>query len=164
VTAEPASLARLFRERRTSLVATLAAMSGDAEAAADAVDEAFVRAAQRWERVSAMASPTGWILIVARNHLRRSKTRSRRRAEAETQSTPTSWVEPDDPRHELWVAVSRLAPREREAVALRYLADLTEPEVARVMGVAVGTVGATLTAARRHLATQLEPREVRADD
>ena len=49
----------------------------------------------------------------------------------------------------------RVAETERTAVALRYLADLTEPQTAQVMGVAVGTVSATLSSARRRLATQL---------
>ena len=56
---------------------------------------------------------------------------------------------------ELWDAVAALPERERTAVALRYLGDLTEAQVAQTMGVAPGTVAATLHAARTHLAASL---------
>jgi predicted RNA polymerase sigma factor len=41
-------------------VAPLAAVFADPEIASDAADEAIVRAFERWERVSVMASPEGW--------------------------------------------------------------------------------------------------------
>ena len=44
------------------------------------------------------------------------------------------------------------------AIALRYVCDLPQEEIAAVMNVAVGTVSATLTAARRRLATELLPQ------
>lgn len=53
----------------------------------------------------------------------------------------------------LWQAVQQLPPRQREAVALRYVADFSEAEVAERMGVAVGTVAATLHAAWARLAS-----------
>lgn len=61
---------------------------------------------------------------------------------------------PDD---ELWSAVRSLPERQRLAIALRYVADLTEAEVAEAMGVRPGTVAATLSKARTQLATQLQP-------
>jgi RNA polymerase sigma factor (sigma-70 family) len=156
-------LSILFRQRRTALIATLAAISGDRDAAADAVDEAFVRAFERRARVEAMDSSAGWVLTVALNVLRRSKRRSGRRRLAEQGAAGTDWIAPSDPRHEVWAAVAALPRREREAVALRYLADLTEPQIAEVMGVAVGTVGATLTSARRRLAATLETADQEID-
>ena len=47
--------------------------------------------------------------------------------------------------------------RARTAVALRYLGDLTEAEVARAMGIAPGTAAATLSKARTQLAGLLGP-------
>jgi RNA polymerase sigma factor (sigma-70 family) len=155
-------LSELFRDRRTPLIATVTAITGDADAAADAVDEAFVRAFERAERVQAMDAPASWILTVALNVVRRSKVRSRRRHLAEASAAPADWIAPADPRHELWIAVQALPPRERVAVALRYLADLTEPQIAEVMGIAVGTVGASLTSARRRLAERLHHPEEEA--
>ena len=64
---------------------------------------------------------------------------------------------------DLWDAVRALPVRQRTAVALRYVCDLPQDEIASIMHVAVGTVSATLTAARRRLAAELEPVEVRVD-
>lgn len=65
---------------------------------------------------------------------------------------------------ELWAAVRALPGRQRRAVGLRYLADLTEPRIAEVMDIAPGTVAATLHAARKTLAERLgdpAPEETR---
>jgi RNA polymerase sigma-70 factor (ECF subfamily) len=148
----------VWRTRRTALVATVAAICGVRDAATDAVDEAFARAFARRESVEAMASPAGWLLTVALNVVRRGKARGRRRALAEAGSLAAQgrqWIDPADPRFDLWAAVGALPERERAAVALRYLGDLTEPQIGQVMGIAVGTVGASLTSARRKLAAQL---------
>jgi RNA polymerase sigma factor (sigma-70 family) len=54
-------------------------------------------------------------------------------------------------------AVQALPPQARQAVALRYVADLTDREVAEVMGLAAGTVARTLHDARAALAETLAP-------
>lgn len=48
-------------------------------------------------------------------------------------------------------------------MALRYVADLPEAEIAEIMGVARGTVAATLSSARKQLALQLAPVPERTD-
>ena len=50
-----------------------------------------------------------------------------------------------------------LTDRQRTAVALRYVLDLPEADVARIMGIARGTASATLATARRRLAAALAP-------
>jgi RNA polymerase sigma-70 factor (ECF subfamily) len=52
---------------------------------------------------------------------------------------------------EVWDAVRGLPPQQRTAIALRYLLDLSQAEIATAMGIAPGTVSATLHAARRRL-------------
>ena len=53
-------------------------------------------------------------------------------------------------------AITTLPARQREAVVLRYLADLPLADVAEAMGCAVGTVKATLHQALRSLRVELE--------
>jgi RNA polymerase sigma factor (sigma-70 family) len=49
----------------------------------------------------------------------------------------------------LWAATCRLPPRQQAVLVLRYYEDLSEAEIARVLGIPVGTVK---TLARRGLA------------
>lgn len=150
----------LYRTQRAKLVATLdAAMRCGADAATEAVDEAFVRALANWRRVSRMDAPAGWIFTVARNHLKRTKRREGKEQELLRRRPSTDVDDGSPPAWELWDAVAALPDRERLAVALRYLGDLTEKQVAEVMQVSPGTVAATLHAARRHLAQRLEEDE-----
>jgi DNA-directed RNA polymerase specialized sigma24 family protein len=62
----------------------------------------------------------------------------------------------------LWQTVQSLPPRERELVALRYVAGLTEPQIASTLGIAPGTVARGLHDARAHLHSMLAPEEDRA--
>jgi RNA polymerase sigma-70 factor, ECF subfamily len=137
---------------------SLIVIGGDAEAARDAVAEAFSRAYERWPRVAAMDSPSGWVYRVALNELRR---RMRRRA------LESRWLRRERPRPisppdidpELWDAVATLPSRQREAIVLRYVGDLTERDVARVLGISEGAASAALVAARRRLAERLTDRK-----
>jgi DNA-directed RNA polymerase specialized sigma24 family protein len=147
------------REHRR-VVASLAAVSGNADAARDAADEAFVRALAHWERVRVMDAPAGWVYRVAMNVLRRDL--RRRRRETVLLRRRTQVVAPLPTHPELWEAVRALPERQRIAVVLRFVADLPEAEIASVMGIARGTVSATLSAARASLARWLDetPSEV----
>ncbi len=131
---------------------------GDADLAEDATAEAFAKALVHWSKVKAATSSHAWVYTVAMNQarstLRRRGVERRwlRRQAAQPAVHQAPPVEPDDP---LWRAVGQLPPRARTAVALRYVADLSEAEVADVMGIAKGTVAATLHQARKRLAELL---------
>jgi RNA polymerase sigma factor (sigma-70 family) len=53
-------------------------------------------------------------------------------------------------------ALARLPRRQRECVVLRYWLDLSEPEIAASLGVAVGSVKSHLHRGRAALETHLE--------
>jgi RNA polymerase sigma factor (sigma-70 family) len=141
----------------------MAVTGRDLELARDVTAEAFARALERWDRVGSMSSPGGWTYRVALNVLRR---RLRRGALEERLLRRAPGREPPpltDQGVGVWEAVASLPPRTRTAVALRYLGGLTEAEVADAMGVAPGTVAATLHAGRQRLAVLLTdalPEEV----
>lgn len=135
------------------MVASLIALTGDGELARDVAGEAFARALERWERVRIMASPAGWTYRVAVNLLRRRHRRSLRERELQGVMAGGEREMVDrDVRLDLVAALGRLSPRARMAVVLRYVADLTEADVAAAMGVAPGTVASTLSSARTRLA------------
>lgn len=129
------------------------ALSGDADAAREATDEAFARAIDHWGTLSTMTAPGAWAQTVALNCLRRAL--RRRRLERLVHRRPPAPVEPALVHPELWAAVRALPERHRVAVVLRYVSDLTEHQVADVMGVRRGTVASTLAAARARLAEAL---------
>ena len=146
-----------YRDQRAKLVATLnAATRCGADAATEAVDEAFVRALANWRQVGRMDAPAGYVFTVARNHLRRTKSRQATERDLVNRRPSTTVDEGRQPSWELWDAVAELPDRERLAVALRYLGDLTERQVAEVMRIAPGTVAATLSSARKRLAALLD--------
>src|SRR3954470_2816535 len=66
-----------YVERRGAMGPSLAAWCGDPSVAAEALDEAFLRALERWDRVGTLDSPSGWVWVTATNLVRRRARRSR---------------------------------------------------------------------------------------
>jgi predicted RNA polymerase sigma factor len=56
-----ASFEDWYRHEYWNIVHSLVLITGKAEVAVDAASEACARALARWERVSVMTSPSGWI-------------------------------------------------------------------------------------------------------
>jgi RNA polymerase sigma-70 factor (ECF subfamily) len=142
-----------YQREQPRLFASLLVLAASPDVAADATDEAFTRALMHWKRVSEMDSPEGWTYRVAVNVWKRV---ARRRA-LETRLLPrlVSRQVVAAPAGEVWDLVRSLTVRQRTAVALRYIADLSEADIASVMGVTRGTVASTLADARRLLAAAL---------
>jgi RNA polymerase sigma factor (sigma-70 family) len=142
-----------YQELHPRLVTTLIAVLGDVDVAREATDEAFARAYERWTRVSRMESPDGWTYRVAYNVARR---RWRRHAlEARLLRSQTHDQSVPGPAGELWSLVRALPPRQALAVLLRHVGQLTEHEIADVMGIKRGTVSATLRAAYERLRIEM---------
>jgi RNA polymerase sigma-70 factor (ECF subfamily) len=145
-----------YRREHPRLVTLVSVAVGDAEIGRDATDEALTRAFERWDRVSVMASPSGWTYRVALNVARR---RARRRVIERSLLGRARTVDVPGPTGELWLLVSVLPDRQRQAVLLRHVGQLTEVEIAAVMRVARGTVSATLRSAYRTLGVALQDQD-----
>jgi RNA polymerase sigma factor (sigma-70 family) len=143
-----------YRTQYRQLVRVLAVVGGDREVALEAAAEAFARALVQWGRVATMASPSGWTYRVALNVLRRCQRLARIERLVPRHPPPPQAI-PDD-YVDLWEAVRSLPARQRTAIVLHYVVDLPQAEVASIMGVAPGTVAATLHAARHRLRTLLD--------
>ncbi len=152
-----------YEREHERVFAALCALSGDADAAADATDEAFARAFAHWQRVSAMASPGGWTYRVALNALRTSLRRQRRSRDVEARAARLATSAPETD-VELWMLVRALPERQRMAVVLRYVADLSEADIATAMRIRRGTVAATLHQARARLAAALRAEQQHDDE
>jgi len=155
---EPPDFDAWYEEQHPLVLAALTVASGRPDVAAEATDEAFVRAYERWDRVRRMASPGGWLYKVALNDLRRRTRRQAVERELFRRHRPPAEAEAPTPpalTDHVWDAVRSLPARQRTAVALRYILDLPEGEVAQVMGVTRGAASASLATARRRLETLL---------
>jgi RNA polymerase sigma-70 factor (ECF subfamily) len=149
----PGDFADFYGHEHPRVLGVLSAVSGDRQAALEATDEAFVRALERWKRVSAMDSPSGWTYRVALNALRRTKRRFATEQRLLRRTRVVDVVPTVDP--DLWTVVRTLPPRQCQAVVLRYVADLPEAQIADVMRITRGTVASTLADARTRLAELL---------
>lgn len=143
-----------YREAHPRLVGALCWVAGDIDQARDAVDEACVRAVSQWKRVRRMESPTGWTYQVALNAWRRTQRRRALERRLLRRGEPIALAVPG-PAGETWDVVQTLPLRERTAVALRHVGQLTEREIGEVMGVRRSTVSVLLSRAYTKLQSQL---------
>jgi RNA polymerase sigma-70 factor (ECF subfamily) len=151
----------VFRQHYDPMVRSLAVATGDREAAADAVQDAFVRAFTRWRRISRYDDPAGWVRHVALNRLRdhfRRVERGRRAVDRlgrqEQTAVDAPSLPPDDTA--LVEAVAALPRQQRVVVALFYVEQLSVREVADAMRLSAGAVKYHLHAARSRLRSTVE--------
>jgi RNA polymerase sigma-70 factor (sigma-E family) len=153
---DPAWFDELYRQsyRRLVLIAlSITRNLGDAE---EVVQEAFARGYARRRTLEGVDNPEAWLTTVALNVARR---RMRRRTFGAGLAGPG----PDDANPvdrrisnlDLFDAILRLPEQQREAVVLHHLADLPLEEIARRLGVAVGTLKSRLARGRSTLADLL---------
>lgn len=147
-----------FAEQYAPMVRTLAWAFSDQARAEDAAQEAFAKAYRRWRSVGSMDRPGAWVYVVAVHQYRdwvRSEARRSRRDETVSVDSPdvtAMLLTAVDIR----TALASLPPRQRRAVALRYLGGLSNAEVADAMRCSVGTVKSTVHAALQRLRVEVE--------
>lgn len=151
-------LAALFDQHYDGMRRLAYVMLRDGAAAEEIVMEAFVKALSRWRLFSRADSPAAYLRQIVVN-LCRTKMRRKAieyRVNAVTGGNPAErrpgWTaDAHSTQMDVWDAVSRLPDRQRLCVVLRYLEDLTEPEIAHVLDVPVGTVKSQLSRGRAKL-------------
>jgi RNA polymerase sigma factor (sigma-70 family) len=154
---ELAAIEIVYRERFQSFVRLATAITGDEQAACDAVHDGFVRAVRYRRRLRDRDSTPGWVCRIVLNEARR-----RRAADGRHVPTPAEMLSDGaatNGHRETGAAAAALASlpeRQRVALFLRYYADLDYAGIAEALGIARGTVSATLHAARSNLQTKLE--------
>ena len=149
----------LYERHALGLTRLAFLMLGDRQAAEDVVQEAFCGLYRAWDRMSDHAHALGYVRSSVLNGSRSALRRSRRvpRAVAvEAAASAEDIVLSGERQRETVAALRRLPPRQREAVVLRYFADLPEQETAAAMGVSRGTVKSTTSRALAALARMLQ--------
>jgi RNA polymerase sigma-70 factor, ECF subfamily len=151
-----ADLEQVYREEYRRLVRALAVAAGDADAAGEVVQDAFVQAARHWSRISRYEDPAGWIRMVAVRRLADRRRGHRRRSAALPRLAGPESVDDPVPDVDLARAVAALPDGQRLVICLHHLADLPIDAVAQALGIAPGTVKSQLSDARRALARSVE--------
>jgi len=127
-----------FDEMYDRTVAVARRMTGDQRRAEDIASEAFTRAYVYWGRLNDDSRRAGWVIRVATNlAIDAARRRPTRMGSAAAAASADDEVVT---RAALVQAMRMLSRRERQVIALRYLADFTEAEVAASLGVSVGSV------------------------
>jgi RNA polymerase sigma-70 factor, ECF subfamily len=150
-------LEALYRGRFEVFARVAASVTGDAERARDAVQDAFATAVSRRRSFRGDGPLEAWVWRIVLNCARSDVRRRVPEAGGEEHMTGNGHPERDA---ELRIALARLPERQRTAVFLRYYADLDYAAIGDALGIAEGTVAATLNAAHAALRNRLQ--EVRA--
>jgi RNA polymerase sigma-70 factor, ECF subfamily len=147
-------LERLYRTDFARFARVAAAITRDAEAAAEAVQEAFVRAIRRQGQFRGEAPLEAWIWRIVVNEAKRHVAAPATMAAMPAAEPQANGSPPDEPAVRALIAA--LPERQRLAVFLRYYADLDYRTIGEVLEVESGTVSATLAAAHRSLRQGIE--------
>jgi len=135
-----AAVGHLFAVHSEQLLRMAVLLTGDRQVAEELVQEAFAHLWQRWPSLHDQAASLGYLRVTLVN-LARSSFR-RRALELRHRVVPAATVGLLDMavRVDVLRALARLPMRKRACLVLRFYADLSEMETARLLGVSVGTV------------------------
>jgi RNA polymerase sigma-70 factor (ECF subfamily) len=169
----PAQFRAIIEENYVRIYNLLLRLVGDREAAADLVQDTFVRAYQAWPFFRGDSQVSTWLYRIAvnlaRNYLER-RARERRWAAPAGDEVAAPLGQLPDPaggpeqaltneelRRLLYAELARLRPEHREIVVLRDVQGLSYEEIAQILGCSVQAVKSKLFRARSALRRRLAP-------
>jgi len=153
---------RLYAAEAAGLFSFLAYRTGDRGLAEDLLADAFeraLRARRRFDR--RRGSEKTWLYAIAlnclRDHARRraAEARALERAGGERGTASDPALAAVEHRDEVQRALATLSAEEREAIALRFGAELSMPEMAEVLGESLTTIEGRVYRALRKLRARL---------
>ncbi|MYU32753.1 SigE family RNA polymerase sigma factor [Streptomyces sp. SID8358] len=150
-----AAFTAYVQERRASLYATAYHLTGDRFEAEDLLQSALFSTYRAWDRISDKAAVGGYLRRTMTN-LHISAWRRRKLNEYPTEELPETVGDTDamrgtELRAVLWQALARLPELQRTMLVLRYYEGRTDPEIASILGISVGTVKSSIWRSLRRL-------------
>lgn len=152
----------MANERR--LFRALFVLTGSRDQAEDLAQHAFCRVWERWDSVSVLDDPTGYLFRTAFNAhhsaTRRAVRAARRVVDVVAHSTPPPAPGPAEmaaDRDHVARTLAELTPRQREAVVLTQLLDCDASHAARIMRIRPATVRVLVSQARAVLVRRDRP-------
>lgn len=160
---DEAAFSQLVAEHHASMAKVAYVITGDVEAARDAVQTAWTIA---WRRLRTLRDPSqvrAWLVAIAANEAR-GAVRRRRRVSIVDLSAVGDLAAPGDPTDAIrvldLVAVLRgLSPEDRSLIALRYVAGLDSTQIAAQLGGSASGVRSRLARLLERLRQDLDPTD-----
>src|SRR5919106_7020013 len=158
-------LARVVRDHAGQLAAWLVGLIGDFSMAEDLVQDAVVKALQRWPVDGIPDRPDAWLFTVAR---RRGLDVLRRESTYRAKLAQVQWPveqDPDDRLRLMFTCCHPALPRAAQiALTLRVVCGLTTEQIARAFLVPASTVAQRITRAKRKITDAGIPYRIPDDD
>ncbi|AXG79917.1 SigE family RNA polymerase sigma factor [Streptomyces paludis] len=150
-----AAFTAYVQERRASLYATAYHLTGDRFEAEDLLQSALFSTYRAWDRISDKAAVGGYLRRTMTN-LHISAWRRRKLNEYPTEELPETAGDTDamrgtELRAVLWQALSHLPELQRTMLVLRYYEGRTDPEIAEILDISVGTVKSSIWRSLRRM-------------
>lgn len=156
---EPIGFESFFEKHRSKVFGAMCLVTGNQQEAEEITQDAFLRLWERWDRVSGLEDPTGFLFKTAmnvfRDRARRASIAARRSIGIADRRDDLAAVEDRD---EVIRAMRPLTPHQRAALVLIGYLGLSSEEAARVLGVRASTVRALATKGRATARATVEER------
>jgi RNA polymerase sigma-70 factor (ECF subfamily) len=149
-------LEELYRRRHAAFQVMLASVTGSVESARDVVQEAFAQALRDQSGFRGEGPLEAWVWRIAF----RVAIGSKGSRELTTDEVPEVTFVDKSADPALAAAVRELPAQRRLVVFLRYFADLSYAEIGATLGIAEGTVAATLSQAHAQLGAALATNDL----
>ena len=146
-----------FAQQHGRLYSALCATTGNRQEAEELMQEAFLRVWERWDRVSGLEDPVGYLYRTAMNLFRKRIRRAKvamRKAVGISESADA--YEAVDARETVIQGLRELSPSQRAAVVLTNLRGFTSDEAAEMLGMSPATVRALASRGRTRMRKAVE--------
>jgi RNA polymerase sigma factor (sigma-70 family) len=152
------AIERIYRARLSEFRRVATAISGDRELGCEAVQEGFAQALRARADFRGEGPLEAWVWRIVINAIRSQRRRAAPAPPAEAAATNSH---ADGRAERVRAAIGLLSERQRLVLFLHYYADLDYAAIGEALGIATGTVGATLHSARAAMRRLLEEETVR---
>jgi len=154
----------IYQAEAVSLVRLARLFTDDRSGAEDIVQEAFIRLFHAADRIADASRSVAYlrsiVLNLARDHNRRGLMSLRHQdamIDSRHPERPDERVTRTESQTEVLEALSRLSPRQRDCLVLRYYLELSEREIAGTLGISPNSVKTHCRRGLATLANELEP-------
>jgi RNA polymerase sigma-70 factor (sigma-E family) len=167
-----AEFAEYMAARQPSLLRTAYLLSGDRHTAEDLVQTALAKLYLSWDKVQNRELVDGYVRRILVNENNSMWRRAWKRREVSTDEVPERTTDLDTADHgeraarstALWDFVQTLPRKQRAVIVLRYYEELSEAEIADVLGISVGTVKSQASRALASMRTRVDTEPMLSHD